>query len=334
MKAIFLSDAKAMLMRVFAPSVRERLAKLVTISSDVYDKKDVLASPTSFADTEIIFSTWGMPVFTEEEIARIFPKLRCVFYAAGTVQAFARPHLASGVRVFSAWAANAVPVAEYTLAQILLAGKGFYSYARQIRDREAYLKLRDERNRYPGNYDVRIGLIGCGMIGSLVAERLKSYHVDVAVFDPFLSDERAKKLGVTKTDLATLFATSQVVSNHLANNQETVGMLNYALFEKMLPYATFLNTGRGAQVNEYQLALSLLLHPSRTFVADVIKKEFFPYTCPLFWCPNAILTPHIAGSTGNEPQRMAYYMMEEMESFLAGTPTRYEVTPEALERMA
>ena len=85
---------------------------------------------------------------------------------------------------------------------------------------------------------------------------------------------------------------------------------------------------------EYSLALSLLLHPSRTFVADVIKNEYFPYINPLFWCPNAVLTPHIAGSTGREPQRMAYYMMEEMERLNSGEPTRYEVTLESLERMA
>ena len=99
-------------------------------------------------------------------------------------------------------------------------------------------------------------------------------------------------------------------------------------------HSAFINTGRGAQVAEYSLALSLLLHPSRTFVADVLKKEKFPYINPLFWVPNAILTPHIAVSIGNEPQRMAYYMMEEMESFLSSSPTRYEVTLETLERMA
>lgn len=102
----------------------------------------------------------------------------------------------------------------------------------------------------------------------------------------------------------------------------------------MKKHATFINTGRGAQVAEYSLALSLLLHPSRTFVADVLQKEYFPYINPLFWCPNAILTPHIAGSSGNEPQRMAYYMMEELERFTAGEAAKYEITLEALERMA
>ncbi len=76
------------------------------------------------------------------------------------------------------------------------------------------------------------------------------------------------------------------------------------------------------------------LQYSKVYTPEVLKKENFPYINPLFWVPNAILTPHIAGSTGKEPQRMAYYMMEEMESFLAGNPTRYEVTLESLERMA
>ena len=64
---------------------------------------------------------------TEEQIAEYLPSLKAVFYAAGSVQAFARPFLNRGIQVFSAWAANAVPVAEYTVAQIILAGKGFYA---------------------------------------------------------------------------------------------------------------------------------------------------------------------------------------------------------------
>lgn len=131
-----------------------------------------------------------------------------------------------------------------------------------------------------------------------------------------------------------VFSECDIISNHLANKPELENVFNGKLFKKMKKHSTFINTGRGAQVNEYQLALSLLLHPSRTFVADVIKNERFPYVSPLFWCPNAILTPHIAGSTGNEPQRMAYYMTEEMERFLSDKPLKYEVTAESLERMA
>ena len=168
----------------------------------------------------------------------------------------------------------------------------------------------------------------------MVAERLMALDVEVYAYDPFVAKDRAEELNVKLIDLETLFSECDIISNHLANKPELENVFNYKLFRRMKKQSTFINTGRGAQVAEYSLALSLLLHPSRTFVADVIKNELFPYSCPLFWCHNAILTPHIAGSTGNEPQRMAYYMMDEMEKFVAGEATKYEVTLESLERMA
>ena len=334
MKAIFLSEGKENVVRVFAENVRKNLNALADLSPNVYNKKDIMDAPTDFSQVEIIFSTWGMPTFTEAEIKEYFPSLKCIFYAAGTVQTFARPFLARGVRVFSAWAANAVPVAEYTVAQIVLANKGFYSYARKIREKEAYLTCRNDRSRYPGNYDVRVGLVGCGMIGSLVAERLKAYRVGVVVHDPFLSEERAEQLGVKKSSLEELFATSQVISNHLANNEATVGMLNYPLFEKMLPYATFLNTGRGAQVVEADLVRILRERPDITAVLDVTYPEPPISEHPFYTLGNCYLTPHIAGSLENEVVRMAEYMREEFEAYLNGTPLRYEVTLKMLETMA
>ena len=90
----------------------------------------------AFADVTELFSTWGMPVFSEEEIRRCFPRLECVFYAAGSVQSFARPFLNCGVKVISAWAANAIPVAEFTVAEIILANKGFYRQSRLMKSGE------------------------------------------------------------------------------------------------------------------------------------------------------------------------------------------------------
>ena len=168
----------------------------------------------------------------------------------------------------------------------------------------------------------------------MVAKRLMELDVEVYAYDPFVAEEKAAELGVKLISLEELFSECDVISNHLANKPELENVFNYKLFKRMKKHSTFINTGRGAQVAEYSLALSLLLHPSRTFVADVLKREYFPYINPLFWCPNAILTPHIAGSTGKEPQRMAYYMMEEMEKLLSGEETKYEVTLETLERMA
>ena len=134
-KGIFLGDKKQ-IDSVYPEALRAALGESCALESAVFTKEAVLRDPARFADTDYIFSTWGMPAFAEQEIAACFPRLRAVFYAAGTVQAFAQPFLSRGVQVFSAWAANAVPVAEYTAAQITLANKGFYQNQRLYHRRE------------------------------------------------------------------------------------------------------------------------------------------------------------------------------------------------------
>lgn len=317
--------------KVYTPEVLEKLGGYGELSPKI-NQQNIEENAEFLADCEIAFATWGMPQFTKEEIAKYMPKLKAVFYSAGTVQYFARPFLESGIKVFSAFAANAVPVAEYTFAQITLAAKGYFQSEKNYR----ILPVRSlvYANSATGNFGCKVGLVGLGAIGKMVAEKLKALDVEVYACDPFVPEEVAKELEVTLVDMETLFSECDIISNHLANKPELKNVFNKKLFRKMKKRSTFINTGRGAQVNEYQLAASLLLHPSRTFVADVIKNEFFPYISPLFWCHNAILTPHIAGSTGKEPQRMAYYMMEEMEKLVAGEPTKYEVTLDSLERMA
>ncbi len=317
--------------KVYTPEVLKKLSSYGELSERI-NRKNLKKNESFLSDCEIAFATWGMPQFTKEEIARYMPKLKAVFYAAGTVQYFARPFLESEVKVFSAFAANAVPVAEYTFAQISLAAKGYFQAAKYYRP----LPVRSLifANSASGCFGCKGGLAGLGAIGREVARKLRELDVEVYACDPFVSEETARQLGVTLVDMETLFSECDIISNHLANKPELKNVFNGKLFKKMKKHSTFINTGRGAQVAEYSLALSLLAHPSRTFVADVIKNEFFPYINPLFWCPNAVLTPHIAGSTGKEPQRMAYYMMEELERFLSGEETKYEVTADLLERMA
>jgi len=136
MKSIYLSEDTEIIKDVY------------NMNEKVFVKNDILSNPENFKDTEFIFSTWSMPTFTEEEIKEYLPSLKAVFYGAGTVQFFARPFLNLGIKVFSAWAANAVPVAEYTVAQIILANKGFFKTMRYV-DREG---SRETFNKFPGNY--------------------------------------------------------------------------------------------------------------------------------------------------------------------------------------
>lgn len=297
-------------------------------------RADILAGAAARADA--LFSSWGMPALTEGEIAKHLPRVRAVFYAAGSVQAFARPFIARGARVFSAWRENAVPVAEYAVSQILLANKGFFQACRRCRSAQAREEAHRHFSAFPGNYGCRVGLLGCGVIGRLVAESLRSHHLEVAVFDPFLPDSAAEALGVRKTSLEEIFATCQTVSNHLANNDRTAGMLDYRLFSAMPSRATFINTGRGAQVVEADLERALEEEPGRTAVLDVTWPEPPPDGHRFYSLPNVFLTPHMAGSSGNEVMRMGDAMLEEFRAWRAapsGASIR-EVTAAMLETMA
>lgn len=333
-KAIFLSNIPDRVSYVYPKETIELLSQIAEADTAVYTKDDILNAPERFSQVRWIFSTWGMPAFKREEIQHIFPKLECVFYGAGSVQGFARPFLACGVRVFSAWAANSVPVAEYTAAQIILANKGFFALS-ALRSRGICAgEIGAIQGKYPGNYGATVGIIGAGMIGSKVIELLKAYDLPVKVFDPFLSAEKAQKLGVTTCSLEELFETCTVVSNHLANNPQTREMLTYDHFTRMMPYATFLNTGRGQQVREADLVRILRERPDLTAVLDVTWPEPPEEGHPFYQMENCILTPHIAGSSGQEVHRMARYMVEEFRRMRSGEPCLYEVTEKMLETMA
>ena len=334
MKSIYLMQNAGNLRRVYAKSTRLELqAAGGPNPEEVFSREDVIAAPEKFREVEYIFSTWSMPAFSEEEIRACFPALKAVFYGAGSVQAFAKPFLDCGVQVFSAWAANAVPVAEYTVAQIVLACKGFFRACRMTSARKRK-EARDYSQSCPGSFGCKIGLIGVGMIGSQVAERLKDYKLNVLAFDPFLTDERAESLGIKKATLDELFSTCRVVTNHMANNEQTKGMLDYKYFSKMLPYSTFINTGRGAQVVEADLVRVLEERPDVTAILDVTYPEPPAESHAFYTLPNCFLTPHIAGSLMSETHRMAEYIIEEYERFIAGEPCRYEVSEKMLETMA
>ena len=333
MKAIFLCKNADVCHRVYDEGVVSKLRGMTELDEAIYTKEDILSSADKFSETEFVFSTWGMPIFSEEEIKKYLPNLKCVFYAAGTVQSFARPFLDCGVKVFSAWAANAVPVAEFTVAQIILSNKGYF-LTNRLYHSNGNKAAKDAFNKCNGNYGETVGIIGAGMIGKLVIHMLKQYRLKALVFDPFLSDEKAKELGVEKCELPELFERAFVVSNHLANNEQTKGMLNYDLFHRMRENAVFINTGRGAQVVEDDLVRVLRERPDITALLDVTCPEPPVEEHKFYTLPNCLLTPHIAGSAGDEVSRMGEYMLEECGKYLIGESCKYEVTHKMLETMA
>lgn len=328
MKAAFVGSSPEMFDRVYGAKQRAELAKRTDLLPGVILEID----DPALRDVEAIFSTWGMPSPSKEEICAHLPNLKYVFYAAGSVQAFVRPFLNCGVRVFSAWQANAVPVVQFAFAQILLALKGYFPA--QAETRRSRVHASEIAVQYPGVFDAKVGLLGCGAIGSRLAEMMKQLDVEVWVFDPFLSDERAAALNVRSCGIEEIFAECNVVSNHLANLPATVGIIKREHLLSMKPYSTFINTGRGPQLDERDLYDMLILDPTRWALLDVMTEEQYSDANPLNALPNCLITPHIAGSSGNEVRRMADYMLEAFDCVSSGKPCSCEVHEKMLETMA
>ena len=334
-QAIFFNDNSWRFPVLYPEELRARIRARADFSDEIYSSKDLddPALAGLFARTRVIFSSWGMPALTEKQIEAHFPNLEAVYYAAGTVQYFARPFLKRGVRVFSAWAANGVPVVEFTVAQIVLAGKGYFQSLRRYRERDRKAAFAYTMS-LPCNYNIRVGILGAGVIGREVMARLKAYHYEVLAYDPYVSDEVLSSLGAKRASLEEIFSTCQIISNHVANLPATIGMIDGKLLHSMLPNAAFINTGRGAQVVESELIAALKACPDRTALLDVTWPEPPEEGSEFYTLPNVFLTPHIAGSQNNEWARMALYMVEEFERTEDHLPVRYEVTEKMLETMA
>ncbi|MBO4769345.1 MAG: hydroxyacid dehydrogenase [Clostridia bacterium] len=332
-KALFLGGQRTIDWVYSEKTRNELLAEAdFPLGGTVLTEKDLEENKDAIKDVSFIFSTWGMPELTEEQIERYFPELEAVFYGAGSVQDFARPFLNRGIKIFSAWVANAVPVAEYTFSVMTLANTGFFTGHRQLAEGPSGW----HHSSYTGNYDATFGFISFGMISRMAIDLVKKNleNIRILVSSTSLTKERAEELGLELADIPTIFREADVISNHLANNEHTVGMLNKDVFRLMKPNATFVNTGRGAQVVEQDLIDALKECPERTAVLDVTWPEPPAADSPLYSMPNVYMTPHVAGSLGNEVHRMAQYMLDEYRLYVSGQPTRYEVTLKMLEKMA
>jgi len=327
-KAAFFGEAKS-IARVYDQGRHDKVRLLTDLYPHLIDLHNFADHVPHLRDLQVIFSTWGMPRLTVEHLARL-PALEAVFYGAGSVQGFARPLLERGLLVVSAWQANAVPVAEFTLAQILLANKGYFRNTQECRS------LAGRRGAFcgNGNFGETVAILGAGAIGRKVIELLRPFNLRVIVFDPFLGDEDAARLGVEKVTLEAAFERGYVVTNHIANLPHTVKMLHGGLFERMRENATFINTGRGATVDEPGFIRVLQARPDITALLDVTDPEPPGEDSPLYTLPNVHLTSHIAGSLGDEVIRMADYCIEEFLAWEKGDALRYAVTLEMLDTMA
>lgn len=327
--AIFLGS-QMHLKLAFPEDLRTVIQTHCAVLGEDAEASDLMARPEDLANAEVFFSTWGVPKL-DEAFLKAAPRLKAIFYAAGSVKGFATPEAYDrGVVIASAWAANAVPVAEYTLATVLLSLKQFWAYARRVNETRRF----GHDLEVAGAYRSKVGLISLGAVGKLVARKLGSFELDLLAFDPFADAEAAQELGVSLISLEEIFSTCEVVSLHTPWLPETEGLITGKLVRSMKKGATLINTSRGAVINETELCEALAERPDLTAILDVTHPEPPRPDSPLFDLPNAIVTPHIAGSLYGEITRMGQWMVDEFLRYHANQPLKHVVTRHMLDRMA
>ena len=324
-KGLYILDQEH-LKTVYAPREQEEIASLVDIDVPPQTSTSVGQNPSLLKEVEFIFSGWGAPIM-DEPFLMAAPKLRAVFYAAGSIRCFTTEAFwKRGIRVTCASAVNAQPVAEYTLGAILLSLKHFWRHAANAKANK--WRPADLRQACPGAYRSTIGLVSFGMIARKTLELLRPFDLQCIVYCPLLTEEEARSLNVESRSLEEVFQQSDVISLHTPHLPETRGMITGRHFALMKHGATFINTARGIIVREEDLINILRQRPDLTAILDVTWPEPPSKDSALPGLPNVVLTPHIAGSMGNECGRMGRFMVDELRRYLNGMPMEGEVTQE------
>ena len=302
---------------VLAP-VRAQLDALCDFGPVVQDLDDL-------PDVDLLVTGWGCPPITEQALRRL-PSLKAVVHTAGSVRGFVTDACWDrGIAVSSAARANAVPVAEYTVAMVLLSGKRVLERARDYRE-TGQMALYDVPATV-GNFGTTVGILSASTIGRRVIDLLRPHDLHVLVHDPFVTEVD----GAETVSLTDLFRRSDVVSVHTPLLPETRGLVSRELLGLLRDDAVLINTARGAVVDQEALADEA---GRIRAVLDVTDPEVLPPEHPLWRNDNVLITPHLAGSQGNEWGRLAQHAVDEVRRWVDGEPFATPVPAERRERIA
>jgi phosphoglycerate dehydrogenase-like enzyme len=308
---------------------RDRLQELVTLPEPAWvDELDSPAARARLATAEVLITSWGAPTLTPERLAAA-PALRAVFHSAGSVRALITDEVwERKIQVTSAAEANAIPVAEYTLAAIIMAGKKAPFLTARAGAAPAGWGDADEYGHL-SNYRRSIGIIGYSRIGRRVVDLLARLDATCYVADPYADTLDVREAGATLIDMYAMLPHSEILSLHAPDLPTTRNMLGVGELALLPDHATIINTARGSLIDKK--ALTAECRSGRLFaILDVTEPEPLPPDDPLRDMPNVIITPHIAGSLGSEILRLTDLTLDELTRWIAEEPLVAEVPPHAL----
>ncbi|MET8987363.1 hydroxyacid dehydrogenase [Nonomuraea wenchangensis] len=306
---------------VYGSDERARLDRLVRWAGPDATAEQLSRRPALLADVELLITGWGGPRLDRTLLSHA-TRLRAVFYGGGSVRPIVTDEFwTAGIRIVSAAAANAVPVAEFTFAQVTLALKHAHRSERAVRRLARF----PSEPAAPGTFGSTVGILSLGLIGRLVAQRLSTLDVQVLAVDPYVDAASAAALGVELVGIEELFRRADVISVHTPSLPETWGLITEELLASMREGATIINTARGAVLDEPALIRVLRRRQDVFAILDVTHPEPPEPSSPLYSLPNVVLTPHIAGSIGLERRRVGRLVVDEVGRFVAGRPLLHEV---------
>lgn len=316
---------------IYGPSQRAAIQKYVDIYAPLQTEESTAENPAILNDADVLFTGWGTPTLNAE-ILQSVPKLKVVFHGAGSVKNLVSDALYQrGILVTSASAANAIPVAEFTLSQILFCLKLGWHFAAEIKEKKEWPDP-EWRNKVFGAYKSTVGIISLGMISRKVIELLQPIDVNILAYSGYLEKEEAEKMGVHVCSLEHVFKKSDVVSIHSPGSKDS--LITGELISMMKPYASIINTARGNVIKENELIEVLRQRKDIFAVLDVTNPEPPIPRSEIFDLPNIITFPHISGSMGAECQRMAGYMLEELRRYLNNEPLKWLMNKEMVKYLA
>jgi len=218
---------------------------------------------------------------------------------------------AKGIIVMNTPFGNSITTAEHAISLML-------ALARQIPEADASTRAgKWEKNKFLGVeiYSKTLGVIGCGNIGSIVADRALGLKMKVIAFDPFLSHERATDLGVEKVELDELFRRADFITLHTPLTEKSRNIIDAAAMAKMKKGVRIINCARGGLIDEAAIAEALKSGQVGGAAFDVFAEE--PATSsPLFSLPNVVCTPHLGASTSEAQENVALQIAEQMSDYL------------------
>ena len=218
---------------------------------------------------------------------------------------------AAGVVVMNTPYGNAITTAEHAIALM-------FALARQIPEASTSTKSgKWEKNRFMGVEltGKTLGLIGCGNIGSIVADRAIGLHMRVIAYDPYLTEKRALDLGVEKVELEDLLARAEIITLHTPLTESTRNVLSREALAKTRKGVRIINCARGGLVDEAALAEAITSGHVAGAALDVFETE--PATeSPLFGLENVVCTPHLGAATAEAQENVALQVAEQMSDFL------------------